>query len=121
MIRADDDCGEPCRLPGGQLTPPAIKLIRPDVRSAGNLRDDRTKRKRRRNQRALLIRTPAPTPLRAKKHRDLTHDTVSNTGANTSTCTSANAPRRPNPARRPSTEAYGRCTAAVKSTASKLA
>jgi hypothetical protein len=88
------------------LPAPAINLARPQVGSPCNLGNVRAGLRYRRYQRLLLLFRPSPSALHARHYRYLTHRTVSNTGANTSACTSAISDYPINPARRPLTEAY---------------
>src|SRR5215472_85239 len=90
--------------------PPAINLPGTNRRAPGDIGDNRARRKRRRDDRSLLLLTPRPAPLGPGENLDSAHPDV--------LCTSA-APmlapvrtsglNRSGGARRPSPEAYYDC------------
>src|SRR5262249_12403753 len=104
--RRDHDLGKPA-AGVAQLLPPAINLPGTNCRAPGDIGDNRARRKRRRDDRSLLLLTPRPAPLGPGENLDSAHPDV--------LCTSA-APmlapvrtsglNRSGGARRPSPEAY---------------
>src|SRR5215472_8944060 len=107
--RRDDNLGKPA-AGVAQLLPPAINLPGTNRRAPGDIGDNRARRKRRRDDRSLLLLTPRPAPLGPGENLDSAHPDV--------LCTSA-APmlapvrtsglNRSGGARRPSPEAYIAC------------
>jgi hypothetical protein len=68
-----------------------------NLRAASNLRDHGTRRQALGNNRPFLLGTLATPPFRAGADLNPRHRTVSNTSANTITCTSAYPPDPPPP------------------------
>ena len=69
------------------MPPPPIDQARIHVRSPRHIPNHRSRRKRRGNNRPLLLLAPSPTPLRAAENLYFRHRTVSCIGANNSACT----------------------------------
>jgi hypothetical protein len=77
-------CGTTAKLPA-----PAIQLVGTNICRRSNLGHHRARRKRRQNQRPLLLNAPATPSLHTRKYRHLSQSTVPNTSANDSVCTNA--------------------------------
>ena len=90
-----------------QLLPLPIDLSGTNVSPTGDISDNRSRGKGRRNDRALLLLTPRPSPLGAGNNLQSGHLDVSCTGASTIVCTSATSDLCSRAgARRPSPEGY---------------
>src|SRR5207253_10827309 len=91
--RGDQRLGKAVADP--DLPPPAIDLAGANLRPPGDLRDHRSRRQARGNNRPLLLGAPPTPPFRAGDDFNPRHRTVSSTRANTIACTRAYQPDMP--------------------------